>query len=107
MNIAVESMDDGRNVRCPRCWHWHGENENFGHLPEEIAAKPELSKEKLCDGCQQTILEHFPEHPSTNEIRLALDGQKTKCFLPIPEIIRSRLEPLYIIEKEDGSLKIT
>lgn len=76
--ITVQPMNDGRNVKCPRCWHWHGVIENFGHLPEEIEAKPELEKEKLCDGCQKTILENFPDHPSVPHIKAALANQILK-----------------------------
>lgn len=76
--IKVEPMNDGRNVKCPRCWHWHGVTENFGYLPEEIAADPKLANEKLCDGCQKTILQNFPDHPSAPHIKAALMAQKAK-----------------------------
>ena len=78
MNIKVKSMDDGHNVKCPRCWHWHGVTENFGHLPEEISANPKLAKEKLCDKCQQIILTDFPNHSAVPHIKAALAAQKTK-----------------------------
>lgn len=71
-------MDDGHNVKCPRCWHWHGVTENFGHLPEEISANPKLAKEKLCDKCQQIILTDFPNHSAVPHIKAALAAQKTK-----------------------------
>lgn len=74
--IRVESMDDGRNVKCPRCWHWHGVVDNFGHLPAEIALDPKLAKEKLCDGCQQIILRDFPNHDSVPHIVAALERQR-------------------------------
>jgi hypothetical protein len=78
IKVEVKSMDDGHNVKCPRCWHWHGVNENFGHLPEEIVANPKLAKEKLCDNCQQIILTDFPNHPAVPQIKAALAAQKTK-----------------------------
>lgn len=71
-------MDDGRNVKCPRCWRWHGVLENFGHRPEEEAIKPELAKEKLCDRCQQVILKDYPNHESVPFIKLALEEQRKK-----------------------------
>lgn len=61
--VRVESMDDGRNVRCPRCWHWHGVIENF---------------DGLCDGCQQLILKNFPGHASAPLIREARATQRMK-----------------------------
>ena len=76
--LDVSTMNDGRNVKCPRCWHWHGSVENFGHLPEEITADPKLAKEKLCDSCQQTILRNFPDHPSVPHIHAALEAQRIK-----------------------------
>lgn len=77
-HVEISSMDNGRNVKCPRCWHWHGVVENFGHLPEEIALNPNLSKEKLCDKCQLTILNDFPNHASVPHIREALANQRAK-----------------------------
>lgn len=71
-------MNDGHNVKCPRCWRWHGVTENFGHLPEEIAARPELAKEKLCDRCQAVILTDYPLHPSVVHIQAAMDRQMVK-----------------------------
>lgn len=76
--VKVESMNDGHNVKCPRCWHWHGVVENFGHLPEEIAANPKLEKEKLCDNCQKTILSDFPNHPAVPHIKSALLAQRAR-----------------------------
>ena len=78
LEIHVTDCDNGRNVKCPRCWHWHGVVENFGHLPDEIAARPELAKEKLCDRCQSTILECWPDHPASPHIRSALAEQRRK-----------------------------
>lgn len=85
--IIVESMDDGHNVKCPRCWHWHGVIENFGHLPEDIEANPKLAKEKLCDRCQKIILTHFPNHPSVPHIKAALEYQRKKYTLDITCLI--------------------
>jgi hypothetical protein len=76
--IMVESMNDGHNVKCPRCWHWHGVVENFGHLPADIEANPKLAKEKLCDRCQNVILTEFPNHPSVPHIKSALEAQRLK-----------------------------
>jgi hypothetical protein len=72
ISISVESMIDGNHVMCPRCWHWHGVAENFGHTPEEIAADKSLEKEKLCDRCQRIILTDYPSHPSVPHIKSAL-----------------------------------
>jgi hypothetical protein len=80
--VKVESIADGHNVKCPRCWHWHGVTENFGHLPEEIVADPKLAKEKLCDRCQQIILIDFPNHPSAAHIKAALAAQRDKYTQP-------------------------
>jgi hypothetical protein len=60
---TIESMDDGRNVKCPRCWHWHGVRENF---------------DNLCDSCCKVILADFPNHPSVAHIRAAYDAQARK-----------------------------
>jgi hypothetical protein len=61
--VAVESMNDGHNVKCPRCWHWHGVAENF---------------DRLCDKCQQIMLADFPNHPSVPHIQSALTAQRAK-----------------------------
>lgn len=61
--IKVESMNDGRNVKCPRCWHWHGVVENF---------------DGLCDKCQQTILTDFPDHESVPFVKSAIMKQRQK-----------------------------
>lgn len=77
--ITIKSMDDGHNVKCPRCWHWHGVTENFGHEPGAVlpdGRNPD--KEKLCDRCQQIILEEYPEHPAVPYIRAAQAAQKLK-----------------------------
>jgi hypothetical protein len=76
--IVVLAADDGHNVKCPRCWHWHGAPDNFGHLPEEIKADPEKAKEALCDSCQRLILTEFPQHPSVPHIMAALAAQRRK-----------------------------
>lgn len=65
-------------VKCPRCWDWHTVRLNFGHLPEEEAADPELAREKLCDECQRHILSHHPEHPGAPHIRAALEHQRRR-----------------------------
>lgn len=78
MTIEVKPMDDGHNVKCPRCWHWHGVSENFGHLQEEIALNPKLAKEKLCDTCQEIILAEHPHHASVPHILKALEVQRLK-----------------------------
>ena len=64
--IVVQSMDDGRNVKCPRCWKWHGVKENF---------------DGLCDRCQTVILADYPGHESAPFIRAALDEQRVKYAL--------------------------
>ena len=72
-------MNDGRNVKCPRCWHWHGVIENFGHEPGVVlpdGRNPD--EEKLCDPCQQVILNDFPDHPSVPYIKAALEGQRAR-----------------------------
>jgi len=61
--FQVASMDNGRNVRCPRCWHWHGIGENF---------------DSLCDDCQRVIVADYPEHPSAAAIRKTMKLQKEK-----------------------------
>ena len=72
-------MDDGHNVKCPRCWHWHGAAENFGHEPGVVLPNNrDPEKEKLCDTCQQIILTDFPDHPSYPHILSALLSQRKK-----------------------------
>lgn len=78
-SIEVKSMDDGRNVKCPRCWHWHGVIENFGHeLSAVLSDGRNADKEKLCDRCQQIILADYPKHPSVPHIKSALEAQREK-----------------------------
>ena len=77
--IEVLSIDDGRNVKCPRCWHWHGVVENFGHQPGTVLPNERNpDKEKLCDRCQQVILSDFPNHVSVPHIVAALSEQHRK-----------------------------
>ena len=68
----INLSGDGRSVKCPRCWHWHGAVENFGHEPGGN------EREKLCDRCSQIILENFPKHPSVPHILLAQAAQREK-----------------------------
>lgn len=75
---VISLPKDGHSVKCPRCLHWHGVTENFGHTPEDIAADPELAREKLCDDCQALILEHFPNHPSVPHILAAQEAQRVQ-----------------------------
>lgn len=63
VTITAISMDDGRNVKCPRCLHYHPVIENF---------------DNLCDRCQQILLTHFPNHPSVEHIKIALEKQRIK-----------------------------
>lgn len=77
-DVTVISLVDGRHVKCPRCWHWHICVDNFGHLPDEIAEKPKLAEEKLCDVCQRIILTQYPGHPAVPHILAALRSQEQK-----------------------------
>ena len=53
--IAVIPLSkDGRSIKCPRCYHWHGVIDNF---------------DNLCDTCQQIILSEFPNHESVPFIK--------------------------------------
>lgn len=67
-NAALDCTADraadtaGTYLQCPRCKGWHSIHGNFGDL---------------CDGCQRTILEHFPEHESAPHIRAALARWKS------------------------------
>lgn len=63
MKFIVESCDNGRNVKCPRCWHWHGVVENF---------------DNLCDDCQSVILKDFPDHESAPFIKESMQKQVEK-----------------------------
>lgn len=69
---SVRRSQPDRFARCPRCFGQHPQLTNFGHLPEEIAAEPKLDGEALCDSCQDTILEFFPNHASVPHIKAAL-----------------------------------
>lgn len=62
-------------VKCPRCWHWHMADLNFGHTPEDIVADPKLASEHLCNKCVGIILEHFPHHAS---VPFILDNLKAR-----------------------------
>lgn len=60
--LALASREERRNdpetfLKCPRCFEFHTIHGNF---------------DNLCDPCQQTILEHFPNHPSVPFIKEAL-----------------------------------
>lgn len=68
----VRRSQPDRFARCPRCYGHHPQLANFGHLPEEIAAEPKLAGEALCDSCQETILQFFPNHASVPHIKAAL-----------------------------------
>lgn len=75
--VHVCSMDNGHNVKCPRCWHWHGVTTNFGHEPGAVLPdNRDPDKEKLCDKCQYVIVTKFPNHPSIPFIKDALEKQK-------------------------------
>lgn len=92
MEIAVTSMSsDEHAVKCPRCWHWHHIADNYGHTDDEIAAddakylvmerkknETALSREKLCDRCQQIILDDYPEHESVPFIKATIQKQLNK-----------------------------
>jgi len=62
-NISKEAdearaQDSETYSKCPRCFCHHSIHGNF---------------DNLCDGCQRTILEHFPNHPSVKHIIEALN----------------------------------
>ena len=105
VQIVVASMDDGHNAKCPRCWRWHGCNENFGWRPEDIASKmsetkikleqdkslttetlglkldearKDLEKEHLCDRCIEVMVSTYPNHPSIPYIQESLKQQREK-----------------------------
>ena len=59
--ISIQSMDDGRNVKCPRCWQYHGVIENF---------------ENLCDRCSLVILKDYSEHKSAPFIKAVFEQQR-------------------------------
>jgi hypothetical protein len=61
-NLAQHADEDRKSdpetyVKCPRCYGQHSIHGNF---------------DNLCDRCQQTILQHFPDHPSVPHIKAAL-----------------------------------
>ncbi len=79
---TIASKQDGRHVSCPRCRKVHTCNWNFGHTEEEIANCHEINyfkalmNQKLCDRCQQVLLEFYPNHPSIPYIKVAIEKQK-------------------------------
>ena len=60
-HVAQEANDrrkaDPDYVKCPRCYGYHSVHGNF---------------DNLCDNCQRTILEYFPNHASVPHIKAAL-----------------------------------
>jgi hypothetical protein len=61
-NLAQEAndarkLDADTYSKCPRCYGHHSIHGNF---------------DNLCDQCQQTILQHFPDHESVPHIKAAL-----------------------------------
>lgn len=69
-NFTVSQSDNGRNVKCPRCWHWHGVVENH---------------DSLCDRCCHVLVENFPEHESVPFIHASLEAQRLKYARPRAE----------------------
>ena len=63
--IQVESANNGRNVKCPRCWRWHGVIENY---------------DDLCDRCQLVILEDHPDFEAVPFILESLQKQADKYW---------------------------
>ena len=63
VKVEVTSVENGRNVKCPRCWQYHGVIENY---------------DNLCDKCQDTIINYFPDHESVTHIKESLDKQRIK-----------------------------
>lgn len=62
MKLARECTEERKAdpetyLRCPRCYGYHSVHGNF---------------DNLCDQCQQTILQHFPDHESVPHIKAAL-----------------------------------
>lgn len=53
----ARKLDEETYHECPRCKQHHSIRGNF---------------DDLCDSCQQTILEHFPNHESVPHIQAAL-----------------------------------
>ena len=92
LKVVVVSMNDGHNVKCPRCWHWHGMTENFGHEPGAVLPdNRDPEKEKLCDRCQKIILTDYPTHPSVPHIKSAMTAQQANyARMPNAELSDSR-----------------
>ena len=57
MDAEARKADAETFAKCPRCYGLHSVRGNF---------------DNLCDTCQETILEHFPDHASVPFIRAAL-----------------------------------
>jgi len=51
----ARKMDSETYLRCPRCYGFHSIHGNF---------------DNLCDGCQYTVLKHFPQHESVSSNRM-------------------------------------
>lgn len=71
-NLAQDSNEDRKldpetYSKCPRCYGYHSVHGNF---------------DNLCDQCQQTILQHFPNHESVPHIRSALRKWSAKFARP-------------------------
>lgn len=71
MKIYVESMENGRNVKCPRCWRWHG-------VVDNLSPDPKNAKERFCDRCTKIMIEDFPEVDVYDELVLNLNAQRKK-----------------------------
>ena len=61
-NMAKSAEDERKldgevYVKCPRCYAHHSIHGNF---------------DNLCDQCQKTILQHFPNHASVSHIKSAI-----------------------------------
>ena len=54
-------LDAETYAHCPRCYGHHSVRGNF---------------DNLCDGCQTTILQYFPDHESVPHIRAALKRRR-------------------------------
>ena len=53
----ARKADPETYLRCPRCYGYHSVHGNF---------------DNLCDQCQQTIMQYFPDHESVPHIKAAL-----------------------------------
>ena len=62
-NLGVTPANNGRNVKCPRCWHWHGVVENY---------------DSLCDRCCDVLVRDYPDHESVPFIKQCLAAQREK-----------------------------